>query len=169
MQRQGRKMLSGLPTNTKAYFLPMWRWSFDNEFIYVGLSCPSAWRNKIKFGHWQAAHHGRTPEDNVCELCLTAFARYTQEGQEDIWSPVVCVYVIPCWVKLNSSKSAAVCVCHTPCSPTSTSWEGPLRDDSLLQHLIIKHKLTLRWLSLVPGGDEGVDHTEIERVKGQGL
>lgn len=61
----------------------------DNEFIYVGLSCPSAWRNKIKFGHQQTAHHGRTPEDSVCELRVAALVRYTQEGQEDIWSLVV--------------------------------------------------------------------------------
>lgn len=25
---------------------------FDNEFMYVSLSCPSAWCNKITFGHW---------------------------------------------------------------------------------------------------------------------
>lgn len=63
----------------------------DTEFMYVSLSCPPARCNKIRFGHRQAAHRGRMPEDSVCGLCVTALVRYTQEGQVDIWSPVVVV------------------------------------------------------------------------------
>lgn len=39
------------PTNTKADFLPLCSF-LTTTFHYAGLSCPSAWRNKVKFGHW---------------------------------------------------------------------------------------------------------------------
>lgn len=63
----------------------------DNEFIY--LPCPPAWPNKIKFGHWQTAHHGRTPEDRVCELCVGTPVRTAHRKGRRIYSPLLCVLI----------------------------------------------------------------------------
>lgn len=105
MQRQERKTLltyiiaPDRPANTKPYLLsPSLTLILDNKFIiYAGLSCPSAWCNKIMFGHWQTAHHGRTPEVSVCELCVAALVRHTQDRKgRRIYGPLLCVCVISC-------------------------------------------------------------------------
>lgn len=119
-----------MPFKHKDLLSPSLMHTLDNKLIYVGLSCPLACHNIIKFGHWQTAHHGRTPEDSVCELCVTALVRYTQEGQEDIWSPVVCV----CYFMLSEDGllTGRPFPTHTPSSP---SWEELQRTH--LEHFII--------------------------------
>lgn len=39
----------------KDFLSPALTLNIDNEFIYASLSCPSAYRNRIKFGHKQKA------------------------------------------------------------------------------------------------------------------